>query len=105
MIGAVQTLCSVLSGPVKWLTSVNVSPAESVTLLALALEVLQAPTSTMSRLPLPSGADGVTARLLTALAWVLACCTKPGVVAADGVTALDGEEGDSPSRRRWSPSR
>ena len=37
VIGAVQTLCSVWSGPVKWLTSVNVSPAESVTLDVLAL--------------------------------------------------------------------
>ena len=36
VIGAVQTLCSVWSGPVKWLTSVNVSPAESVTLLVVA---------------------------------------------------------------------
>ena len=62
VIGAVQTLCSVWSGPVKWLTSVNVSPAESVTLLVVAADELQTPTSTTSRLPVPSGADGVTAR-------------------------------------------
>jgi hypothetical protein len=93
VIGAVQTLCSVWSGPVKWLTSVNVSPAESVTLDVLAFELLQTPTSTTSRLPAPSGADGVTEMLLAEAIWVLACWTKAGTVAADGVTALDGADG------------
>jgi hypothetical protein len=93
VIGAVQMLCSVWSGPVKWLTSVKVSPAESVTLDVLALELLQTPTSTTSRFPVPSGADGVTEMLLAEATWVLACWTKAGGVAVDGVTALDEADG------------
>ena len=42
---------------------------------------------------MPSGADGVTEMLLAAATWVLACWTKAGAVAADGVTALDGDDG------------
>src|SRR5215468_2906897 len=90
--GAVQTLCSVWSGPVKWLTSVNVSPAASVTLLVFAPEPFQTPTSTTRRSPVPSGADGVTAMLLPDAACLLACWTKAGAVDADGMTAFDAAD-------------
>jgi hypothetical protein len=92
VIGAVHTLCSVRSGPVKWLTSVNVSPAVSETLLVFAPEPLQTPTSTTRRFPVPKGVDGVTEILLPAAAWVLACWTKAGAGLADGVTALDADD-------------
>src|SRR5262249_47686858 len=91
-IGAVQTLCSVWSGPVKWLTSVNASPAEAVTPLVVALAEFQTPTSTTSRLPLPSCAEGVTEILAAPAPCLLACCTNVGVVTADGVTELDAAE-------------
>ena len=92
VIGAVQTLCSVWSGPTNWLTSENASPAESETLAVFAFAPLQVPTSTTRRFPVPSGADGVTAMLLADATWVLACCTKAGMVAADGVTAPDAAD-------------
>ena len=64
MIGAVQTLCSVLSPALKCASSVNVSPAESVTLLTVATAELQTPVSTTRRLPVSVLDVSATARLL-----------------------------------------
>jgi hypothetical protein len=58
--GAVQMLISVLSGAVKWDTSTNESPAVSVTLLVVAADEFQTPTSTINRLPVVMLPDGVT---------------------------------------------
>ena len=91
VIGAVQTLCSVLSGPVKWLTSVNWSPAESVTLFVVAFVLFHTPTSTTRRLPAPSAEAGVT-EIVLADAFLLTCWTKLGAAVAEGVTAFDGDD-------------
>ena len=61
--GALQTLSSVWSPAVKCVSSVKVSPAESVTLLAVAALALQIPVSTTSRSPVRVLAGSDTDRL------------------------------------------
>jgi hypothetical protein len=73
VIGAVHTDCSVPSAAAKWLTSVNESPAESVTDFVVAFAALQTPTSTMSRLPVLTPVGGVTASEPTLSRWSLTC--------------------------------
>src|SRR5450755_1060948 len=93
VIGAVHTLISALSDPLKFLTLVYVFPAESVTLFAVALEPLHTPTRTTQRLPAVMLAAGVTVRLVTFVAWLDTCCTNAGATVADGVTAFEGLDG------------
>ena len=90
--GALQMLISVLSEALKCCSSVKVSPAESLTLEAVALALLQTPTSTTRRLPETSLAPGVTPKLVTLGAWPEACCTNCGEAVPDGVTAFDAAE-------------
>ena len=73
--------------------SVYVLPAASVTLLAVALPLLQTPTSTTSRLPEVMLAVGVTARLVTLGLWADTCWTNAGAAVAVGVTALEVADG------------
>jgi hypothetical protein len=90
--GAVQTLTSAWSLAVQWATSVNVSPAESVTPLASGLAAPQTPTWTTSRLPGPSATGRLTDRLPAPPVCADACCTNDGAVAGPGVTTLDGAD-------------
>ena len=62
---------------------------------ARRLGIRAAPDSDLDDQPVPGtrGADGVTEMLAADATCVLACCTKTGTVAADGVTALDGDDG------------
>ena len=66
-------------------------PAESVTLLAVAPEAFQTPTSTTIRSPAATADPGVTASD-PACPCADTCCTNDGVTALDGVTAFDGAE-------------
>ena len=84
MIGAVQTLISVLSDAVTCLISVYVLPAASLTPLAVALPPLQTPTSTTNRLPAVMFVVGVTARLVTLELWPDTCWTNAGTTVAGG---------------------
>ena len=90
VIGAVHTLSWVPSEAVALVTSVNVSPAESVTLEVVAWPELQSATSTTSRFPLLTADGMVTDRLVCPEPCALACCTNAGAAAAVGVTACDG---------------
>ena len=63
-MGALQTLISVPSEAVKCESSMNASPAESVTLAAVALRLLQMPATTTSRLPMVRFEVGVTEMLV-----------------------------------------
>ena len=65
VMGAVHTLISVPSDALKCSASVNVSPAESVTLPAVGPPLAQTPTRTTSRFPVVRAAHGVTERLVT----------------------------------------
>src|SRR4051812_16538953 len=96
VMGAVQTLSSVLSPAFQCATSVNGSPAESVTPLVVAPVLLHAPTSTTSRSPGPRFAGRVT-DCVPAVPWAPVCCTNVGVLTVPGVTALEAAEaGDVP---------
>ncbi len=92
VIGAVHTLSWVPSEPVAVVTSVKVSPAESVTLAAVAWPELQSATSTTSRFPVVTLAGIVTEMLVWADPCALTCCTNVGVAAAVGVTGWDGAD-------------
>src|SRR5258705_4563548 len=96
--GAVQTLTSVFSLACQCATSVNVSPAASVTPLATGPVFPQTPTSTTSRPPEPSADGRVTARLVPPTVCAPTCWTKTGVVTGAGVTTLDsGDGGEVPA--------
>ena len=86
VIGAVHTLSSVPSEPVAVVTSVKVSPAESVTLEVVAWPELQSATSTISRFPVVTLPGMVTDRLVWPEPCALTCCTNDGATAAVGVT-------------------
>ena len=78
---------------VQWASSTYWSPAESVTLPAVAPQPLQTPTRTTMRLPTVRVDVGVTDRLVPTPCAV-ACCTNVGdPLADDGVTAFDAAEG------------
>ena len=99
VIGAVHTLSWVPSEPVAVVSSVKVSPAESVTLAAVAWPELQSATSTTSLFPVVTLAGMVTETLVWAAACALTCCTNAGTTAAVGVTGGDGADaGPAPTR-------
>ena len=89
VMGAVHTLSCVPSGAMAVVSSVNVSPAESVTLDMVAVPELQSDASTTSLLPAPTVLGIVTDRLVRFAPCALACCTNAGAVAATGVTGAD----------------
>ena len=97
--GAVHTLCSVPSDPVKCSTSVYVFPALSVTADAVGRPEAQTPTSTMMRFPAVTAFPGVAASVVTLTPCALTACTKAGGGGAvDGVTGLEAvEAGPVPS--------
>src|SRR2546430_2671916 len=96
--GAVQTLSSVPSDALPWDTSTKLSPAESLTPVAVPLAELQTPTSTTSRSPVRSAVGSDTARLPVWVTWPPACWTNAGAGVADGVTPPDGTDaGDVPA--------
>src|SRR2546421_482162 len=96
--GAVQTLSSVPSDALPWDTSTKLSPAESLTPVAVPLAEFQTPTSTTSRSPVRSAVGSDTARLPVWVTWPPACWTNAGAGVADGVTAPDGTDaGDVPT--------
>ena len=66
-------------------------PTESVTLLAVASEEFQTPTSTTIRSPAVTADPGVTPTD-PACPRADTCCTNDGVTTFDGVTAFDGAE-------------
>src|SRR5258708_153670 len=90
--GAVHTLSCAPSEPVAVVPAVRVSPAESVTLAAVAWRELQSATSTTSRSPVVTLAGIVTEMLVWAGPCALACCTNAGVAAAVGVTGWGGAD-------------
>jgi hypothetical protein len=92
VMGADQTLSSAPSEPVTLVNSVNVSPAESVTLDVVGLVEAHSLTSTTSRFPVVTFAGVVTAMLVLDAACEDTCWTNAGAVAAVGVTAADGVE-------------
>ena len=71
--GAVHTLSCAPSDAVTLVTSVKVSPAESVTLDVVACPELQSATSTTSRFPVVTAAGVVTDRLASLAPCLLTC--------------------------------
>jgi len=95
VIGAVQMLIWVPSEALKFVSSVKVSPAESVTLAVFPPPAFHVPTSTTRRFPAVTSDGGWTDIPLvdTEAESALACWTNTGGAFVLGVTALLGGEG------------
>ncbi len=93
LVGAVHTLNSWPFAPCTEVASVKGSPAESVTLSAVACIVFRTATSTTSRSPRETSAGRVAERPLTPEPRTLTRWTNRGGTAALGVTGRDAADG------------